>query len=94
MPFIRRLSVAKAKHVRGLLRAGGYVAFLSLGFGAFQLRAAHAEVKNRTVELGRQMYQLANASQHDVNKLTLNGQPRGISGSGTALPAPRESGFP
>jgi hypothetical protein len=81
MPFIRRLSVAKAKHVRGLLRAGGYIAVLSLGFGAFQLRAAHAEVKNRTVELGRQMYQLANATQHDVNKLTLNGQPMYVGSS-------------
>ena len=75
MPFIRRLSVARAKHVRGLFRAGGYVLVLSLGLGAFQLRAAHAEVRNRTVELGRQMYQLANATQQDVNKLTLNGQP-------------------
>lgn len=74
MPFIRRLSVAKSKHVKGLLRAGGYIAVLSLGLGAFQLRAAHAEVRNRTVELGRQMYQLANATQHDVNKLSLNGQ--------------------
>jgi hypothetical protein len=56
------------------LRAGGYVAVLSLGLGAFQLRAAHAEVKNRTVELGRQMFQLANASHQDVNKLNMNGQ--------------------
>jgi hypothetical protein len=74
MPFIGRLSVAKSKHVRGLLRAGGYVAVLSLGLGAFQLRQAHAELKNRTLDLGRQMYQLANASQQDVNKLNLNGQ--------------------
>lgn len=75
MPFIRRRwSVAKSKHVRGLLRAGGYVAVLSLGLGAFQLRQAHAELKNRTLDLGRQMYQLANASQQDVNKLNLNGQ--------------------
>ena len=81
MLFIRRLSIAKAKHVRGLLRAGGYVAALSLVLGAFQLRAAHAEVKNRTVELGRQMLQLANATQHDVNKLTLNGQPMWIGSS-------------
>lgn len=81
MPFIRRLSVARSKHVRGLLRAGGYIAVLSLGLGAFQLRAAHAEVKNRTVELGRQMVQLANATQHDVNKLNLNGQPIWIGSS-------------
>jgi len=81
MPFIRRLSVAKSKHVRGLLRAGGYVVCLSLGLGAFQLRNAHAEAKNRTVELGRQMYQLANATQHDVNKLTFNGQPMWLGSS-------------
>ncbi len=74
MPFIGRLAVARSKHVRGLLRAGGYVAVLSLGLGAFQLRQAHAELKNRTLDLGRQMNQLANASQQDVNKLNLNGQ--------------------
>jgi hypothetical protein len=54
---------------------------LSLTLGAFQLRSAHAEMKNRTVELGRQMYQLANASQHDVNKLSLNGQPMWVGSS-------------
>jgi len=74
MPFIGRLAVARSKHVRGLLRAGGYVAVLSLGLGAFQLRQAHAELKNRTLDLGRQMNQLANASHQDVNKLNLNGQ--------------------
>lgn len=81
MFWIRRLSVAKSKHVRGLLRAGGYIAVLSLTLGAFQLRSAHAEIKNRTVELGRQMYQLANASQHDVNRLSLNGQPMWVGSS-------------
>jgi len=79
--LIRRLSVAKSKHVRGLLRAGGYVAALSIALGCFQLRAAHAEVKNRTVELGRQMLQLSNATQHDVNKLLLNGQPMFVASS-------------
>lgn len=81
MLWIRRLPVAKSKHVRGLLRAGGYVAALSLALGAFQLRSAHAEVKNRTVELGRQMLQLAQASQHDVNKLSMNGQPMWVGSS-------------
>lgn len=81
MVWIRRLSVAKSKHVRGLLRAGGYVAALSLVLGAVQLRSAHAEVRNRTVELGRQMLQLANASQHDVNRLSLNGQPMWVGSS-------------
>jgi hypothetical protein len=81
MPFIGRLSVAKSKHTRGLLRAGGYLVVLSLGLGAFQLRAAHAEVRNRTVELGRQMYSLANATQQDVNKLSINGQPIWIGSS-------------
>lgn len=75
MSFVRRLSLPKSKHVRGLLRAGAYVAGLSVVLGAVQLRAARAEVRNRTVELGRQMLQLANASDHDVNKLTMNGQP-------------------
>jgi hypothetical protein len=43
-------------------------------FGFLRLRAARAEVQDRTLELGRQMLTLANAAEHDVNKVTVNGQ--------------------
>ncbi len=72
--FRRRTPEQKKKHIRGLLRAGGYFLLLTAGFSALQIRAARAEVKDRTVEIGRQMLTLANARQHDVNKLMLNGQ--------------------
>jgi len=61
-------------HVKGMLRVGAYLGVLTLAFGALQVRAARAEVRDRTVELGRQMARLANASEHDVNRVTLNGQ--------------------
>jgi hypothetical protein len=84
MILVRRRPSAKSKHLRGLARAGAYVVALSLGLGAFQLRAARAEMKDRTVELGRQMMQLARATDHDVNKLSLNGQPIWIGSSTTS----------
>ncbi|MDB4942704.1 MAG: hypothetical protein JWP97_2238 [Labilithrix sp.] len=72
--FVSRTSPEKKKHVRGLLRAGGYVLALGVVFGAFQVRAARAEMETRTIQLGRQMYQLSNASTHEVTKVVMNGQ--------------------
>ncbi|MBX3189247.1 MAG: hypothetical protein KF819_19645 [Labilithrix sp.] len=72
--LIIRTSPKKLKHVKGLLRAGAYIAGLSLVITGIQIRSARAEVKDRTVELGRQMITLAEATQHDVNKVVLNGQ--------------------
>ncbi|MCL2778039.1 MAG: hypothetical protein FWD73_08545 [Polyangiaceae bacterium] len=64
----------KKKHLKGLVRAGAYVGTLSLVFGVIQIRNVRAEVTNRTVELGRQMAQLASTTNHDINKISLNGQ--------------------
>lgn len=72
--FISRTSPAARKRVKGLLRAGAYLGCVSLAFGAIRIRQARAEVRDRTVELGRQMARLASATQHDVNRLTINGQ--------------------
>lgn len=72
--FIRRHSPQKIKHLKGLVRAGVYLGALGLVFGAIQVRSARAEVKNRTLEMGRQMKELAKATQHDVNRINLNGQ--------------------
>lgn len=72
----RGLREAKSgrERVKGLLRVGAYFATLGLFVGCLQARAARADVASRTVTLGRQMERLANASQHDVNKITVNGQ--------------------
>ncbi|MBS2014642.1 MAG: hypothetical protein JST00_17270 [Deltaproteobacteria bacterium] len=72
--FVRRHSPQKIKHLKGLVRAGVYLGALGLVFGAIQVRSARAEVKNKTLEMGRQMRELANATVHDVNRITLNGQ--------------------
>ena len=72
--FIVRSSPKRIKHVKGLLRAGAYVVGLGVVFGAFQIRSARAEITDRTLQLGRQMLTLANASEHDVNKVVMNGQ--------------------
>jgi hypothetical protein len=74
MGFLSPQNIEKQKKRRGLLRAAGYLIALSGVFSLIQIRHARAEVGDRTVEMGRQMMALANASQHDVNKLTLNGQ--------------------
>jgi hypothetical protein len=74
MGLLSAPNLEKRKHRRGLLRAAGYLIALSGVFSLIQIRHARAEVGDRTVEMGRQMFALANATQHDVNKLTLNGQ--------------------
>lgn len=72
--FNIRSSPKRVKHVKGLMRAGAYLVGLSVLCGAFQIRSARAEIADRTIQLGRQMLTLANASTHDVNKVLLNGQ--------------------
>ena len=74
MGFFSPPSPEKRKKRRGMLRAGAYLLALSGVFSLIQIRQARAEVGDRTVEIGRQMMALANATQHDVNKLKLNGQ--------------------
>jgi hypothetical protein len=74
MGFFSPPSIEKRKKRRGLLRAGAYLAVLSGVFSLIQIRQARAEVGDRTLEVGREMMALANATQHDVNKLKLNGQ--------------------
>lgn len=74
MGFFSPPSAEKRKKRRGLLRAAAYLTVLSGVFSLIQIRQARAEVGDRTVEIGRQMMSLANSTQHDVNKLKLNGQ--------------------
>lgn len=64
----------KMKHVRGLLRVFGYFTVIGVGASFCSLRAAHAEVKTNTLQVGRQMAELARGNQAEVNRLTINGQ--------------------
>jgi hypothetical protein len=74
MGFFKTASLETRKKRRGLLRAAAYLIALSGVFSLIQIRHARAEVGDKTVEIGRQMLSLANATQHDVNRLKLNGQ--------------------
>ena len=68
------LSPEKRRKLRGSLRVLTYCGVVGLVFGAIQLREARAELRSRTVELGREMMKLAHPTEHDVNRITMNGQ--------------------
>lgn len=86
--WIWRTASGRRKRVLGMLRALAYVVALALVFGVIRIRSARAEWRTRTIELGRQMFELANATQHDVNKVVMNGQPIWI-GSSLSTDSPR-----
>jgi hypothetical protein len=65
---------AKMRHLRGLCRAFGYLSATALVFGAWSVKSARAEMKQQTLTLGRQMMELARASNHDVTPISFNGQ--------------------
>jgi hypothetical protein len=67
-------SAEKKKHLKGLARAFAYLSAIGLIAGGVQIRSARAEIQDRTVLLGREMLQLANATEHDVSHVTVNGQ--------------------
>lgn len=83
MGFFKKLSVEERQKRRGMFRAAGYLAVLGGVFGVIQVRQARAEVGDKTISVGRQMFALANATQHDVNRLTINGQQLFIGSSTT-----------
>jgi hypothetical protein len=71
---IFRRNPEKMKHVRGLVRAFGYLSVTAVVFSAWSVKSARAEMKQQTLTLGRQMLELARASNHDVTPITFNGQ--------------------
>ena len=85
---IFRRNPAKMKHVRGLARAFAYLAATALVFSAWSVKSARAEMKQQTLVLGRQMLELARASNHDVTPITFNGQKMYL-GSSISTDAPQ-----
>lgn len=85
--FRSRRTPARVKHIKGLLRAFAYLTCLLLVCCAFSIRSARAELANRTIILGREMMQLANASSHDVTPVVFNGQ-KVLLGSSITTDAP------
>jgi hypothetical protein len=75
---------AKMRHVRGLARACAYLLFTTICASAWSIRAARAEMKEGTLSLGRSMAAIANATNHDVTPLRLNGERMMIASSVTA----------
>lgn len=64
----------RMKHVRGLLRAAGYLSVTALAFSAYSIKVARAEMRRGTLELGREMMHLAQPTNHSVTPITINGQ--------------------
>ncbi len=64
----------KMKHVRGLCRAAGYLTVTAIAFSAWSIKSARAEMKQQTLTLGREMVELARASNHAVTPITMNGE--------------------
>lgn len=79
-----RWSPEKTKRVRGLARVAVYFSCATLVSGVISVRHARAEYQDQTLAFGRQMFQLAKASNHEVTKIHFNGQPVHVASSSTA----------
>lgn len=84
--WITRLTPARKAHLRGLLRVSAYFGALTVGVVALRIRAARAEFQDRSMDVGRQIAHLAQATQNDVNKLSINGQAMWVGSSLTDKP--------
>lgn len=77
----------KAKHVRGLARAFAYLAVTGTVFGIFSVKLARAELQEQSLVIGRQMMDLARASNHEVTHITFNGEKMFLGSSVSEEPA-------
>ncbi len=68
----RRVEIRKVR--KGVFRALVYFGAVTAVSMVFAARHAHAEIENQTLELGRQMAQLAGTQRHDVTGIVFNGQ--------------------
>ncbi|MFO0736966.1 MAG: hypothetical protein U0270_13855 [Labilithrix sp.] len=62
------------KHVRGLLRAAGYLSVTALAFSAYSIKVARAEMRQTSLSIGRDMLKFVQASHHSVTPISINGQ--------------------
>lgn len=76
----------KARHLRGMARVAGYFSVVTLVCGVITLRHARAEYQNQTLMFGRQMLELAKASNHEITQIVFNGQPVHVGTSVTEDP--------
>ena len=77
------MSPSRRRHLKGLLRASAYLSVLGLVAGVFSIRAARAEVAERSVVFGRQMAELSKATNQDLNQITIDGQSMWVGSSTT-----------
>lgn len=65
----------RMKHVRGLMRAAGYLSVTAIAFSAYSIKVARAEMKQSSMQLGREMLQMMQTtSHHATTPMILNGQ--------------------
>ena len=82
-------SPEKAKHLRGMVRVAGFLSFTTLVCGVISIRHARAEYQDQTLVFGKQMLDLAKASNHEVTKIVFNGQSMHV-GSSVTLDSPEQ----
>lgn len=65
----------RMKHVRGLMRAAGYLSVTAIAFSAYSIKVARAEMQQSQITLGREMLQMMQTtSHHATTPMVLNGQ--------------------
>ncbi len=85
----RKYSPEKAKHLRGMARVAAFFTCTTLVCGVISIRHARAEYQDQTLAFGKQMLDLAKASNHEVTKIIFNGQAMHI-GSSVTLDSPEQ----
>jgi hypothetical protein len=84
MMFRRGSNSERAERRRGYGRVAAYFSCATLVCGFISIRHARAEYQDATLVFGRQMLDLAKASNHEVTKVVFNGQPVHVGSSVTS----------
>lgn len=79
----------KAKHLRGMMRVAALLSCTTLACGLISVRYARAEFQDQTLVFGKQMLDLARASNHEVTEIVFNGQSMHV-GSSVTVDAPAQ----
>lgn len=74
MALLKSRTITLRQQRRGLIRVLVYFAFVTTVCGAFGLRHARAEFGDQTLDLGREMAELAVTSRQELTSIVFNGQ--------------------
>ena len=72
--FKPRNAEERVKHRRGILRLLGFVTVLGMAVFGVRVHVAKAEIGKKTILFGREMVDLSNSKENEVQRIILNGQ--------------------